>query len=302
MSTRTLEIGDHSIDISKVEKELYPRDDVAKGDVVSYYLAVADVMMPHLRGRPLSMLRFPDGIETDGFFQKEAPDYFPDWIRTVSVPQRSGESDVHHAVCDDTAALVYLANQACLEFHSWLSPADALERPNRLVIDIDPPPGVAAAELRNVAYKVRELFESIELKAFVLATGGKGFHVVAPLDGSADYEVVHPLSREIADRMVHEDPDRLTVEQRKNKRGDRIFIDTNRNSYGQTSITPFSLRARPGAPVATPLDWDELGRTRPDSYRITSVVNRLAHKQDPWSNIADHGRSPTRAQRLLGDA
>lgn len=299
MGTQTYKVGEHAIDVSRAGKWLYPEDGLSKGDVVAYCYAVADTMLPHVRGRPLALRRFPDGIGVDGFFQKAASDHFPDWIRTVAVPQRSGEPDVHHVVCDEPATLLYLANQACLEFHTWPSPADALECPDRLVIDIDPPEDAGLAELRRVARDLRSLVEAIGLTAFVQATGGKGFHVVAPLDGADDYEVVRPFARELAERLVVEQPDRLTVEQRKDSREDRIFLDTNRNAYGQTAITPYSARARAGAPVATPLDWDELGRARPNGHRLGSIERRLAHKADPWRDIAEHAGSARRARDQL---
>jgi bifunctional non-homologous end joining protein LigD len=280
-------MNEPTVEISNPGKELYPDDHVTKADIADYFRAVADVMVPHLRNRPLSMRRFPDGIKGEGFYQKAVGDYFPDWIRTVAVPQRSGEPDVEHVICDDAATLVYLANQACLEFHPWLSQADALECPDRLVIDLDPPQGTAISDLRKTARLVRDLFEEVGLTPYVQATGSKGYHVVAALDGKDDYELVRPFARELADHLAQQHPDSLTTEQRKDKRGDRIFLDTNRNAYGQTAIAPYSLRARPGAPVATPIGWDELGRTEPAAYDIKKVQNRLARKTDPWQDLQD---------------
>jgi bifunctional non-homologous end joining protein LigD len=306
MSKPTIDVSGHTVELSNPDKELYPEDHITKSDLAGYFTAVADVMVPHLRGKPLSMRRFPDGVDGEGFFQKAAGDYFPDWIRTVAVPQRSGAAPVEHVVCDDAATLVYLAGQACLEFHTWLSPADALEYPDRLVIDLDPPSDTGTgtgtgdlADLRETARQARDLFESVGLTPFVQATGGKGFHVVAPLTGKDDYELVRAFARELADRLVEQAPDRLTVEQRKDKRGDRIFVDTNRNAYGQTAVTPYSPRARAGAPVATPIDWDELGRTEPAGQTVTSVPRRLARKQDPWQDLAQHATSAKQARGRL---
>lgn len=300
MSKSTIEVAGHTVELSNPDKELYPSDQLTKADVADYFTSVADVMIPHLRGRPLSMRRFPDGVGSEGFFQKAAGDYFPDWIRTVAVPQRSGEAPVEHVVCDDAATLVYLAGQACLEFHTWLSTADALERPDRLVIDLDPPEGDKhLTTLRATARQTRDLFEEVGLTPFVQATGGKGFHVLAPLDGEDDYELVRAFARELAERLVESEPDRLTVEQRKNKRGDRIFVDTNRNAYGQTAITPYSARARQGAPVATPIDWDEVSRAEPAGHTVAGIPRRLARKQDPWRDLAKHQASARRARERL---
>lgn len=298
MNGTTFDLDGQHIEISRPEKWMYP-DELSKADVAEYFRAVSEVLLPQVRDRPLSLRRFPDGIDGESFFQKAVPDYFPDWIRTIDVPQRSGEPDLEQVVCENAATLLYLANQACLELHGWLSPASALDCPDRFVVDIDPPDGVQLSELRSVARKVRDLFDAVGLTPFVQATGGKGFHVTAPLDGGDDYEIVRPFARELAKRLVHDDPDRLTVEQRKASRGDRIFLDVNRNAYGQTAIVPYSPRARTGAPVATPLEWAELGRSEPAGHRIGSVEKRLARKADPWRDITEYAGSARRARAQL---
>jgi bifunctional non-homologous end joining protein LigD len=204
MSRRTVEINGQRIDVSKLGKVLYPDDNFTKGDLLSYYQAVAEVMSPHLRNRLLTMRRFPDGITSEGFIQKEASDYFPDWVHTVEVSLRSGGT-VSHVVCDDEAILVYLANQACLEFHVGLSRVQELEHPDRFVVDVDPPDGVDVGELRSVVRQIRNVFTSVGLTPFVQATGGGGFHVVAPLDESADYEQVRAFARSLAGYLVDRD-------------------------------------------------------------------------------------------------
>ncbi|GAA0503029.1 ATP-dependent DNA ligase [Saccharopolyspora subtropica] len=285
--TATLEIGGHRIEVSHADKLLYPDDGYRKQDVVEYYRAVADTMVGHLRGKPLTMRRFPDGIGSDGFFQKEAPEHFPDWVRRVPVPQRGAPSPVHHVVVDDAATLLYLANQGCVEFHIGLSRVDDLERPVLAVLDLDPPDGFRIGELRSVVRRTCERFHDAGLSPHVQATGGTGFHVAAPLRGRRDFDEVRAAMRELADEASRDEPRRLTTEQRKDKRGDRIFLDTNRNAYGQTVIAPYSLRARPGAPAATPLDPGELGRAGPRDHGLANMARRLAQKPDPWRNIED---------------
>jgi bifunctional non-homologous end joining protein LigD len=255
--------------------------------------------VPHLRGRPLTLRRFPNGIDAEGWFQKEASSHFPAWIRVERIPQRTAGS-VRHVLCDDAATLVYLANQATIEFHIWPSTVDALDRPDLMVIDVDPPDGAEVGELRSIARRARDLYEKIGLAPYVQATGGRGFHVVAPLDATADYDTVRALAREAADRLAAEDPDRLTTAQRKDKRGNRIFLDTNRNGYAQTFVAPYSLRARPGAPVATPLDWSELSKATPDGWDIRRIKQRLARKADPWHDIHEHAGSAEKARARLG--
>src|SRR5207302_224951 len=196
--TDELTIDEHRISLPRPDKTLYPADGITKRDVVDYYREVAEVMLPHLRGRPLTLRRFPDGIDKDGFFQKEASDHFPDWLPIAEVPQRERPANMHHAMCSDTADLVYLATQACLEFHVFLSTVDALERPDRVVIDLDPSPGAKVGELREVARKVRDLFSAEGLTPYVQATAGRGSHIVAPLDPSVDFDDVRAHVRRLA--------------------------------------------------------------------------------------------------------
>ncbi|KAA5838242.1 non-homologous end-joining DNA ligase [Saccharopolyspora hirsuta] len=280
-----LEVRGRRFEVSNPDKVLYPDAGYRKQDVLDYYRSVADAMVPHTRGKPVTLRRFPDGIDDGGFFQKEASDHFPDWVRVVSVPQRGERGVVHHAVVDDAATLLYLAGQACLEFHIALSTVDDLERPVLVVLDLDPPDGVGLTELREVTRRMCERFRDAGLQPHVQATGGRGFHVAAPLRAERGFDEVRAELRELAGEAVRDEPRRLTVEQRKDKRGDRIFLDTNRNAYGQTMIAPYSLRARPGAPAATPLDLDELGRARPQSHGLANMARRLAQKDDPWADL-----------------
>ncbi|WP_246258545.1 non-homologous end-joining DNA ligase [Amycolatopsis anabasis] len=290
------------IKTSRPDKLFYPDDGVTKGDVVEHYRRVADVMVPHLRGRPLTLRRYPDGITGENWFQKEASDYFPDWIRVEKVPARSdGSGSVHYVVCDDAATLVYLANQATIEFHIWTSTVDALDRPDLMVIDIDPPDGTEVAQLREVARSTRLLYEHIGLTAYVQATGGRGFHVVAPLDATADYETVRGLAADAARVLARHAPDQLTTQVRKDKRGNRIFLDVNRNGFAQTFVSPYSLRSRPGAPLATPLDWKELGRAEPNGWDPDRARQRLARKADPWRTMQKNAASAARARERLAE-
>lgn len=280
------------VELSNLDKVFFPDAGLSKGDVIEHYRSVADEMVPHLAGRPLTLRRYPDGIDGNGFFQKDASDRFPDWIRVETVPQRQGGT-IGHVVCDDADTLVYLANQATIEFHVWLSTMESLENPDRLVIDIDPPAGVPVNTLRDVARRLAKLYREVGLTPYVQATGGRGFHVVAPLDRGADYEEARELSTALADHLAARDPELLTTAQRKNKRGDRIFLDTNRNAYGQTFVTPYTLRARPSAGVATPLTWDELGQAEPDGFTPDRIARR--RKKDPWSGMDDHAASVRKA-------
>ncbi|RRS01583.1 non-homologous end-joining DNA ligase [Glycomyces terrestris] len=296
----TLRISGHDISLSKLDKELFPDDHVSKDDMLVHYLTVAEAMVPHLAGRPLTLLRFPDGIGEEGFFQKDAPAYYPDWIRTVEVPHKRREGTARYAVCDDAASLLYLANLAAVEFHIWTATADRIDHPDRLVLDLDPPPGgVPTPTLRSVARRARDRFAELGLTPYLQATGGRGYHVVAPLDRSQDYKFVRDLAGGLAASLAADDPDLLTTELRKNKRGDRIFLDVNRNGRAQTFIAPYSMRARPGAAVATPLEWDELSRSKPDGYTPASLRRRLARRGDPWADMDRHAADAAEARGRL---
>ncbi len=298
MTNDKITVGSRSIEISNPEKVLFPDDGFAKLDIIEYYRNIAKTMLPHLRGRPVTMHRFPDGIDGEDFYQKDIPDYFPDWVKRTQVKKKGGT--VTHVVCENAATLVYLANQACIVPHVWLSRTDRLNHPDRMVFDLDPSSDDFEA-VRTAAKWLHQLLDEIELRAFLMTTGSRGLHVVVPLDRSADFETVRALARDIAEALVESHPKELTAEQRKEKRGDRIFIDTLRNAYAQTTPAPYSVRAKAGAPVATPLDWEELSNSDLHSqrYTIKNVLKRISQKGDPWSGIGRHARSVGKARRRL---
>ncbi len=299
MADQDIEVSGHRVALSNLDKELFAGDGISKREVVEHYRTVAGAMLPHLAGRPLTLRRFPDGIDAGGFFQKEASGSFPDWVRTAEVPLRHGGGTVRHVVCEDEATLLFLANQATIEYHVWPSTTRSLDRPDRLVVDIDPPGDTDVATLRAIARDLRDLLDTIGLTPHVQATGGRGFHVVAPLDGGEDYRFVRDLAADLADHLAAVHPRRLTTAQRKQRRSNRVFLDVNRNAYGQTFVAPYSLRARPGAPAATPLEWSELGRSTPNGYGPDRMRRRLAHKSDPWADLDEHAGSAAAARRAL---
>lgn len=296
MSGDRVEIGGRTVELSHVDKVLFPEDGLTKGDLIEYYRKVSDAMLPHLRGRAVSMHRFPDGLDGDDFYQKETPDHFPDWIRTERVAKEGGT--VRHVVCDDAATLVYLANQACITPHVWLSRVDRLRHPDRMVFDLDPSDGTVA-EVRRAARRVREALEELELVPYLMTTGSRGFHVWVPLPRREDFDHVRAFAHDLARVLAARHPERLTVEHRKERRGERVFLDYLRNGYAQTAVPPYAVRARPGAPVATPLEWDELGGMEPRRYTVRNVLKRLAQKQDPWRMIDDGARPLDAARRAL---
>ncbi|WP_028936491.1 non-homologous end-joining DNA ligase [Pseudonocardia spinosispora] len=286
-------------ELSRPDKVLFADPGVTKAELAEYFEIVAPVMVGHLRQRPLVVRRYPDGVDGAGFVQQQAPRNTPDDVETVSVAADNRRGAVRHLVVDEAGTLRFLANQACLELHRWLSRADRIDNPDLLVLDLDPSEHVTLAVLRRTARAAAELFDTLGLTPYLMATGSSGYHVVAPLDREATFQQARELARAIAEKMAEDSPDELTTEQRMAKRGDRLFLDTGRNAYGQTAVAPYSPRARAGAPVATPLEWDELSKVEPDHYDLLAVRRRLAQKPDPWSDIADHAGSVASALRRL---
>lgn len=274
------------VEISKPDKELFAASGkyaaVTKLDLARYYEAVADVMVPHLRGRPVNMQRFPDGTSGPSFYEKKVPSHFPGFVRTVEVDTSDGSQ--RQVVLDDVRSLVYLAQQACITPHTWLCRADDLDRPDQLVVDLDPSvPGLAA--VRRATRLVGELLDDLGLETAVKTTGSRGYHVLVPLRRQAGFDDVRAFARAVAQVLVDREPDLLTLEARKAKRGDRVLLDIQRNGYGQTAVPPYAVRARPGAPVATPISWDELSRVDPDQHTVRTIARRLARGGDRWAEL-----------------
>src|SRR5438093_3094461 len=234
-------VGRQSIRLTRPEKVLFPEDGIAKRELAEYYEHIADTMLPYLRDRPVTMERFPDGIDGPRLVQKQVAAYFPRWIRTASMAKQEGT--VRHVVCQDAATLVYLANQACITPHVWLSRIDKPHLPDQMIFDLDP----SADDFRTVcsaALTLRDLLQRAHLEAFVKTTGSRGLHVLVPLKRRADFDEVRAFARDIATELVESDPEHLTVDVRKAKRAGRSYIDTARNAYAQTAAPPYAIRPR----------------------------------------------------------
>jgi bifunctional non-homologous end joining protein LigD len=296
--TERLRVGRRTIELSKPNKVLFPDSGVTKLDLARYWERVAEVALPHLRDRPLNLQRFPDGIEGEGFFQQRASDWFPNWIERARVAKAGGA--VEHVLANEAATLVYLAGQAVTTLHAWPSRADRLDRPDRLVFDLDPSDGDFGS-IRARARDFGDLLRELGLEPFAMLTGSRGVHVTVPLQRRHSFDEVRGFAREVAELMAARHPDCLTLEQRKAKRRGRILIDVMRNAYAHTAVAPYSVRARPGAPVAAPLEWEELtnSRLKPDRYTVRNLFRRLSRRGDPWSEIARHARSLGAPRRLL---
>jgi bifunctional non-homologous end joining protein LigD len=298
--TKRVRAGRRTVEIKRVDKVLFPGDgdakEYTKGDLVDYYRSVAEFMLPHLRGRPLMLERHPDGVDGPQFMQKNTPEHYPDWITRVEVAKEDGT--VRHTVCDDVATLVYLADQACLTLHRWLSRTDRIDFPDRMVFDLDPADD-DFGQVREAAGLLGELLDSLKLPSALMTTGSRGLHVVVPLKGEQDFDQVRAFARDVADTLVDAHPDRLTTAARKKDRGDRLYLDVQRNAYAQTAVAPFTVRPRPGAPVATPLTWAELDAPDLDARRWTIADAVDQARTNPWAGVMSRPRALGPARRRL---
>jgi bifunctional non-homologous end joining protein LigD len=290
MSSGSLRVGRRELTISHPDKRLFADPPITKLDLARHYERVAGAMVPLARDRPLALQVFPDGIEGKGFFMKSVPKYFPDWIRTATVPKKGGT--LTQVLADDAATLVYLAGQNVVTPHLWLSRADEPHIPDRLIIDFDPSPGVPFAEIRAAARDAGERLRDAGLATYAMVTGSRGIHVLCPLRRGPDFTKVHAFARALAERMVADDPRNLTLEWHRDERGARIYIDVNRIAYAQHAVAPYAVRPRPGGPVAMPIVWDELSdpALAPDRWTIRTAADRLDAEGDAWAGIGRHAR------------
>ncbi|GGL44580.1 DNA ligase [Phycicoccus endophyticus] len=284
----------HDVEVTHPDKELWRG--VTKTDLAHYYDDVADVMLPHLRDRPVSMQRFPDGIGGHGFYEKRIPAHFPEWVDRVTVPTADGEQE--QVVVSNARSLVYLAQQACVTPHVWLSRRRHLHQPDLLVVDLDPS-GRDLPALRRATRLVGELLDGLGLVPFLRTTGSRGYHVTVPLRPEAGFDEVRAVAAEAADLLVEREPGLFTRAARVADRGDLVYLDVLRNGYGQTVVAPYAPRARPGAPVSTPLEWEELSSVEPDGYDLARVRRRLAQRADPWAGLRRRARGLGRARERL---
>lgn len=285
--------------LSNPDKLLFPADGITKRELARYYEGVAEWILPHIRDRPLSLQIFPGGIEDKGFFQKNVPKHYPDWMRRVEVAKEGGK--VVHPVVTDAEAIRYLVGQNAITPHIWLSRADRVHQPDRMVVDLDPPPGAGFPDVRRAAQRAGDLLREIGLEPFAQVTGSKGIHVWTPLKRRPDFEDVKDFSNRFAELLAARHPDDLTTEFRKAKRGGRILVDVLRNRYAQTAVPPYAVRPRPGAPVATPIEWGELSdsKLRPDRWTLKTVLRRLGERGDPWADIGAAAAAMAGARKRL---
>ena len=284
--------------ISHPEKVLFPDDGITKGELAAYYEAIAPVMLPHLRGRPVTMERYPVGIGRRGFWQKDVSKGFPDWLERVEVPKKNGV--VHHPVVTDVRSLLWTANQNTITHHVWSSRVPDLKHPDICVFDLDPATDDVGA-VRAAAIGLRDLLEKLTLPSWIKTTGSKGFHIVVPLDGSTTIDRVARFADTVGRLFVSLAPDALTQEFNKIDRRGRIYVDTGRNGYHSTFAAAYTVRARRGAPVSAPCTWKEVerGEVEPASFTVRNILERVQTIGDVWADMRRRGKALKRPIELL---
>jgi|GEM_PF-451333 len=308
--TATLETPGRAVRVARAGKELFPaapgpdgggpEKAVTKEDLAAYHRDIAPFMLPHLADRPLMLEIHPDGIDGQRFMQKNVPAHYPDWVHRAELPKEGGT--VTHVLADSAATLVYLAGQGCTTLHRWLSRADRPRSPDLMVFDLDPSGGDLAegfAQARRAARRLAELLEELGLAWAPMTSGSRGLHVLVPLVRRADVDEVRDFARETADVLAGRFPDELTTQARKDARGDRLYLDVQRNGYAQTAVAPWTVRALPGAPVAAPFAPDGLDDPRLGPRRWTLRTALGQARTDPWSHLPARARGLGPARRKL---
>lgn len=302
---KTRHFGRYKVKLIHTDKKLYDNPAFTKNDLFHYHHRIAGLMLPHLKNRMLTMERYPDGIHKKGFFHRQLPDYFPDWFGRVTVKTEEGRQAV--PVCNNLASLLYLVNQGSITQHVWLSKKDLADRPDQLIFDLDPP-GKEFEPVRRAALDCLHLLDELDLVGYVKTTGSKGLHVTVPLRREHAFDEARKFARDCARLLVKRKPDSYTLEQRIDSRGGRLYLDVQRNAYGQTVVAPYSPRPVAGAPIATPIARTRLQdhSLHARSYTIKNIFRHLSGDNNPWKGMHRHAKNLKEAnkqlQRLLREA
>jgi bifunctional non-homologous end joining protein LigD len=264
---QSVEVDGRELNLSNLDKVLFPRTGFTKAQVIDYYTRMAPVMLPHLSGRPVTRVRFPNGVEDKSFFEKQCPDHRPDWVPTARLQVRgtgrfgrggTGPREVDFCLVQDVPTLVWLANLAALELHTSLALAKDMERPTMMVLDLDPGPPAAVLDCAQVGLWLRDVLERLGLRSFIKTSGKKGLQAYVPLNAKVSYEETKPFAQAVARLVEKEHPDRVVSKMKKDLRGGKVFVDWQQNEDFKTTVCAYSLRAQEEPTVSTPLDWDEV--------------------------------------------
>lgn len=272
-------VGWREVTLTNLGKVLWPGDGFTKGDLIDYYARVSRYILPHLRDRPLSLVRYPNGISAPGFYQKNAPPATPWWVKTVPVVSRDSQVK-RYVLCNDVATLVWMANQAVVEINPWPSRAEYLSRPDYAVFDLDPAEGAGWEDVKVVARAVKAFLDELKLESFPKVSGATGLHIYVPVRNEYNHKQIVLFVRRSAQIIESAMPQKVTLKRPVKERYGKVYIDYLQNSPGQTIVAVYSVRARPGAPVSMPIAWDELDSVKPDGWNIKTALERLEENGD----------------------
>ena len=276
-----VEVEGRELKISNLEKVLYPEVHFTKAEIVDYYVRVSPYMLPHLAGRPLTMVRFPDGVESQSFYMKQCPDYRPSWMKTG--PGDLG--DTRHCLIDDLPSLIWVVNLASLEIHTPMAKSADIDTPTMVVFDLDPGAPADIVDCCRVGLRIRELLETLGLGAFPKTSGSKGLQMYVPLNTPVTHDRTKAFAKAVAQLLEKRDPKRITSVMRKDLRGGKVFVDWDQNTRHKTTISPYSMRARPRPWVSTPLRWDEVEQCASSGDRGMLTFET----KDVLARVAEHG-------------
>lgn len=288
-------VGKREIELSNLTKVLFPEDHISKAELIHYYLRIAPTILKHIKGRPLSLVRFPDGVHGESFFQKNLPEWAPRWIERIALGDDGDK--VEYALANEDATLVWLANLACIELHQVHSRLPKLEFPDYIVFDLDPPPGYRFVDVIELAVKLREMLENYGYHTFVKTTGGKGVHIVCPVEARWNFEQGRDAALDVAKAFIEKNQKHTTLQIKKDARGGKVFVDIFRNRPHQTIVSPYSVRGREGAPVSMPLPWRDLEQlTDPMEWNLLNVADHVIEEGDAWEAIGAYS-TPLHTQK-----
>jgi bifunctional non-homologous end joining protein LigD len=288
-----VEVDGRELSLTNLDKVMYPATGFTKGEAIDYYARIAPAILPHIRGRPMTLKRYPEGVEAGHFFEKRCPKHRPEWVNTASIWSDREDGEIAFCVCDDKPTLIWMAQLASLELHPSLSLAKRMERPTVLAFDLDPGEPASVIDCARVALEVRELFGDLGMECFPKTSGGKGLQVYLPLNGSLTYETTKPYAQAVAQLMERMHPDRIVSRMTKRLRKGKVFVDWSQNTESKTTVAVYSLRARERPTVSTPLEWDEVseaadsGDPKPIRFEAPDVLARVAERGDLFAPVLE---------------
>jgi bifunctional non-homologous end joining protein LigD len=286
----TLDVAGREVAVSNLDKVLYPRAGFTKGEVIDYYVRISPVLLPHLKARPITLKRYPDGVEGFFFYEKQCPGHRPRWVRTTTVPRSAG-GNIHYCVMDSLPALVWAANLADIELHTFLHRAPTIRRPDFLAFDLDPGPPADILLCCKVGLWVRDVFAALGLKSFAKTSGSKGLQVYVPLNTATTYGKTKPFAHALAELLESQAPGEVVSRMRKSLRAGKVLVDWSQNDEKKTTVSVYSLRAREKPAVSTPVTWDEveasLANKQPLRFEADEVLARVEKMGDLFAPVLE---------------